>query len=266
MAPWSPYELAVRRAKNWKETVKSLWRTQLTILILGIVGICTLLLAFIVGINLESLGITIFMSFIGYALFFVVYIFQWIFAVKVKNWASVAPEADQRNIERVGTTLIIALVLGIVEGFASAIGQFAPDLGSIIEIIASIATLIVLVIQIVAFAKLGGSSTLPALAKKGANSMLIYYIVFIASVVVGVIPVVYGIMTMYSTIQSELIFRGPVFGDTMLILGMSVIFIGVLTSMFFYYRAWWLISKSELEVLPEESAETCNTIPQQGNW
>lgn len=256
MAPLSPYELSVRRAKNWKESVKSLWRTQLTILILGIVGICTLLLAFIVGINLESLAITMFMSFIGYALFFVVYIFQWIFAVKVKNWATFAPAADQDNIERVGTTMIIALVLGIVEGFASAIGQFAPDLDSIIQIIASIATLIVLVIQIVAFAKLSGSSTLPALAKKGVNSMLIYYIVCIASVVVGVIPVVYGIMTMYS----ESIFGGPVLGDTMFILGMSVIFIGVLTSMFFYYRAWWLISKSELEVLPEDATQSVDPI------
>lgn len=263
MAPLSPYELAVRRAKNWKETVKSLWRTQLTMLILSIAGICLWLLALVIGVVTESMYIAIFIFFSGFVVFFVAYIFQWIFAVKVNNWASVAPKEDQRNISRVGTTLIIALVFAIVNSIASTISEYALEVGLIIQAIASIVMLVAFVVQVVAFARMSGSSTLPALAKKGAKSMVMYYIVSIASVIVGIVPIVYGIATVYSqTFYGDVV----LFNDTMFLLGMFILVVGSLVSIFFYYRAWWLISKSELEVLPEESAETCNTIPQQGNW
>ena len=40
------------------------------------------------------------------------------------------------------------------------------------------------------------------------------------------------------------------------ILGFVVILVGTIIKMLLYYRGWWLVSKSELEVLPEPAEET----------
>lgn len=42
-----------------------------------------------------------------------------------------------------------------------------------------------------------------------------------------------------------------VIGIIVIILGYIILFVGAVTAMIFYYRGWWLIGKSELEVAPE---------------
>lgn len=212
--------------------------------------------AIIVGLIAESHGVGLFMYFMGFALFFVVYVYQWIFAVKVKNWAEDAPNEDRPNINRLGTTMIVTLVVGVINSIATTISEYAVEVGGIIQAIASVVSLVVLVMQVVVFAKMSCSSTLPALAKKGAKSMIIFYIVNVASVIIGIVPLVYGIFAVYTGFHCDEI----VFGDTMFIIGLSIIIVGFLVSMFFYYRTWWLISKSELEVLPDDNQATLSPI------
>jgi hypothetical protein len=101
---------------------------------------------------------------------------------------------------------------------------------------------------------LSKSTTLPEEAKRGAKSIIIHHIVIFASLIVGLPLLLIGV---YSSNTNELL------GGIFALISLSVLGIGGITSMVFNYRGWWLISKSELPVIQEETRlehDTENTL------
>lgn len=264
MAPLSPYELAVRRAKNWKETVKSLWRTQLTILITVLSFIAAYILSIVLAVVLESPAILFFFGILALVAAIAIYVLNWRFYGNVKDWSEYAVErSDAKGIKLYAISLLINLIAGVVAIViqflttpftASTVSVdtliFMSRILGVVGLLIIVSSLTALILQGVGLVKLSLSKTLPFKAVQGAKSLLIAYII---NIVYAFIIIGFVLLEVYSKSFSEDI---PVI----------VLLVGVLATAIFYYRGWWLISKSELEVLPEESAETCNTMPQQGNW
>lgn len=264
MAPLSPYELAVRRAKNWKESVKSLWRTQLAILITALSLIAAYIFFVILAIALDSAAILFVIGILAFVVAIAIYYLNWRFYGNVKDWSESAVErSDAKGIKLYAISLLINLIAGVVAVVMQIITTpfttatvsvdtliLAYRILGIVGLLMVISSLTALILQGVGLVKLSLSKTLPFKAVQGAKSLLISYIINIvyAFIIIGVV-----LLEVYSKLFSEDI-------------AAIVLLVGVLATAIFYYRGWWLISKSELEVLPEESAETCNTIPQQGNW
>lgn len=244
----TPYELSVRRAKNWKESAKKIWKTQLIILILTVVAVAIGVGAAVIGAVTDSMVILGFGACIAALIFIVVYVFQWIFTNRVRDLSYDAPKEDQKHIEHLATALVLGLVAGLVSGVASALAEYAEIVGMIIQCIGSIVALVALVMQIIAFVKLSCSKTLPVLAKKGAKSMIIYYIVYFVTMVISIITLVMGFVIAD-------IGEISVIGVILAVVGGFIMMVGCVVAVFMYYRAWWLISKSELDVLPESEPE-----------
>ena len=268
MAAMTPYELLVLRAKRYKETVKSMWKAQLTILILSICAYVLLLLSGLAAIIYEFEGI-LFLGLIPiFIIALVAYVFQWIFCNRVGDWVYYAPQEDQKQVGRIHKSLLTILITGIVSGVISGITDaFTPYLNlsleeaqtfvlvtGLISLIIAAINLIAIIMQIVGLVKLSKSTTLPEKAKRGAKSIIIYYIVIFALLIVGLLLLLIGA---HCSTTNELL------GGIFALISLSILGIGGIASMVFYYRGWWLISKSELPVIQEETRlehDTENTL------
>ncbi len=268
MAAMTPYELSVLRAKRYKETVKSMWKAQLTILILSICS-CVLLLLSVLAALIYGLEGIIYLGLIPiFIMALVAYVFQWIFCNRVGDWAYYAPQEDQKQVSRIHKSLLTILITGIVSGVISSITDaFTPYLNLsleealtfslvivLISLIIFAIDLIAIIMQIVGFVKLSKSTTLPEKAKRGARSIILNYIVALASLIVGLPLLLIGV---YGSTNNELL------GGIFAIISLSVLGIGGIVSMVFNYRGWWFISKSELPVIQEETRlehDTENTL------
>jgi hypothetical protein len=179
----------------------------------------------------------------------------------------------------------------------------------------SMAIFVVEIVKFVMYIKLRTADAMPAVAKQGATSIMISYIVNIACTIVGVIFVVSAAVTSfvvedidsayafidddyydddyveyyddvldYDDVEEMTLLSGIVDGDIMsmsdeefdglidsftdsvavvvlLLIGFVISLGGVIARVVLYYRGWWLISKSELPVLPEPvESEECSAI------
>ena len=218
------------------------------------------------------------------------YVFMWIFFFDVKKWQAAAPESLQSAIKLLKLGLLITLIGSVASGLLSSIASLNLGmLSDIIGSLADAAAFAGIIIEFIAIIRLRKAAAMPEIAQKGANSIFIGYLVSFISAAVGAILLIIAItaamisalevdqtvneettevvenshifmsgigediagedMEDFSEMESALKASKGAFG--LLIFALIISVIGSLVSMYYTYRGWWLIGKSELPVLPE---------------
>ena len=321
----TPYNQSVEAAQMWKSSVERLWKTQRSVLIFGAIGTILLVIAMILlfcGFALASDGsqwsvamITIFVLFAiaGFGFSIVAYVKQWVFYFDLKRWGESSPMPIAESVRVLAICTLVSLILTIISPVFQNVSIVV--IFGIISSFVSMAIFVVEIVKFVMYIKLRTADAMPAVAKQGATSIMISYIVNIACTIVGVIFVVSAAVTSfvvedidsgyafidddyydddyveyyddvldYDDVEEMTLLSGIVDGDIMsmsdeefdglidsftdsvavvvlLLIGLVISLGGVIARVVLYYRGWWLISKSELPVLPESvESEECSAI------
>ena len=250
--------MSVRRARRWKNAVTDMWKTQLTILITVLSLIVAYIFFMILAFALDSPVIPFVIGIAAFVAVIAIYVLNWRFYGNVKDWSEYAVErSDAKGIKLYAMSLLINLIAGVVAFVMQILTTplttstisvdtliFISRIIGVVGLLMVISSLIAVILQGVGLVKLSLSKTLPFQAAKGAKSLLISYVINIiyAFITIGVV-----LLEMYS----------KSFSDDIVVI---VLLVGALATAIFYYRGWWLISKSELEVLPEDATQSVDPI------
>ena len=113
----------------------------------------------------------------------------------------------------------------------------------IIQIILSITAIVAIILQVFALFKLNRSKTLPYQAKRGAKSLLLYNAILSGALVVNLgLTMGIKILLFCTDLLTEYMYVYTIAS----IIGQVILIAGAIVSLVFFYRGWWLISKSSL--------------------
>lgn len=288
----APNNYSTKDASNWKEAVESIWRKQKTILILTLVSLIPV--GAIYGIffgmvnnpmfhyEIEGSLYRYFMTFIFIALghLIVIYAMNWVLYASLRRWFNIAPESLKKSIKLISIGLMIVLI-------SSVVSSLITDL----ETAANLAVFAGVIVQFVGIVQLRNAEGMPEVGRKGASKIMWGYIIswVISFVAVGIF--VSGMSSFmldhtndydydddyvsssvfnsydddyYDDYDEELSYEEEMMIMNFInsneffnisLITLIVALIGWSISIYFTYRGWWLISKSELPVLSEPTEE-----------
>ena len=254
-------EFSADRIENYKKSVKKMWRIQLASLVVAIPSTALLLATSIIAEFISLPRIFIIGFIIAGLLFCGCYGLQFAFYKQTRKWAEYAPVEDKSYIGKFANSLITLFTISAISilfTLFSSVVYFAlyyiatstyitfievTTIGNIIiQMILSITAIVAIILQVFTLFKLNSSKTLPYQAKRGTKSLLLY------NAISGALIVNFGI-TMGSKI---LLFCTDLLTEYMYvytiasIIGQVILIAGAIVSLVFFYRGWWLISKSSL--------------------
>ena len=284
----TPYQQSIEAAKSWKEAVEKMWQTQRSILKVSLIGLGLMIIAFALlftGMMISSIDdlatlclIFFFLFVVASCVFYIIaYVKQWTFFFDLKRWKNASPAALVGNIRILSictlVTLIGAAASGVISGFTSI-----PYIG----IIASVFSCIISTLEA------------PAKVQEGAKSIFLSYIVNYATAIIAAMFLGIALTTViFNAIDNDYdyynesyayydydddfddaledIFLSGMMEENLedayddltdstlaaiaFIIAFITLFCGAIARLVLYYRGWWLISKSELPVLPEPIEE-----------
>ena len=213
----TPYQQSIEAAKSWKEAVGAMWKRQRIMLYMGIA--CLILL--VIGLTMLFAGIeqikdlsnpaspllisSILVLLLMLAPAMVSVVMMWIFYFDVRRWHNAAPESLKKSIKLLSLGLLITLIAaaasGVVSGFTTIpyIGGAAELFNSLIEAAAFAGV----IIEFIAIIRLRRADDMPEMAKRGANSIFINYIITFITTAVSIIIIMFaGISLIFNTVEN----------------------------------------------------------------
>lgn len=260
-------EFSADRIENYKKSVKKMWRIQLASLVAAILSAAVLLTTGVITQFINIYLISIIGFIIAGFLFCGCYGLQFAFYKQTKKWAEYAPVEDKPYIGKLAKSLITLFTISVI-GFLFtlistvllfALGDYVAincDTSTyatffeittictlIIQMILSITAFVAIILQVFALFKLNRSKTLPYQAKRGAKSLLLYNAILSGALIVNLS------LTMGSRIFllcTDLLTEYAYIYSIASVIGRVILIAGAIVSLVFFYRGWWLISKSSL--------------------
>ena len=206
----TPYQQSIEAAKNWKEAVGAMWKRQRIMLYLGIACLALLFVGMAllfsglssiedapsVGTPLLIFGIVVLLIMLAPAIISVV--MMWIFYFDVRKWQNAAPESLKKSIKLFSLGLLITLIAaaasGVIGGFTTV-----PFIGGAAEVLSSLiegAGFAGMILEFIAIIRLRRADDMPELAKQGAQSLFINYIISFVATAVGSIIMVFAFISL----------------------------------------------------------------------
>lgn len=206
----TPYQQSIEAAKSWKEAVGAMWKRQRIMLYLGIACLALLFVGMAllfsglgsiedapsVGTPLLIFGIVVLLIMLAPAIISVVML--WIFYFDVRKWQNAAPESLQKSIKLFSLGLLITLIAsaasGVIGGFTTV-----PFIGGATEMLSSLiegAGFAGMILEFIAIIRLRRADDMPELAKQGAQSLFINYIISFVATAVGSIIMVFAFISL----------------------------------------------------------------------
>lgn len=206
----TPYQQSIEAAKNWKEAVGAMWKRQRIMLYLGIACLALLFVGMAllfsglssiedapsVGTPLLIFGIVVLLIMLAPAIISVV--MMWLFYFDVRKWHNAAPESLKKSIKLFSLGLLITLIAaaasGVIGGFTTV-----PFIGGAAEVLSSLiegAGFAGMILEFIAIIRLRRADDMPELAKQGAQSLFINYIISFVATAVGSIIMVFAFISL----------------------------------------------------------------------
>lgn len=255
-------EFSADRIENYKKSVKKMWRIQLASLVVAIPSTALLLATSIIAEFISLPRIFIIGFIIAGLLFCGCYGLQFAFYKQTRKWAEYAPVEDKSYIGKFANSLITLFTISAISilfTLFSSVVYFAlyyiatstyitfievTTIGNIIiQIILSITAIVAIILQVFALFKLNRSKTLPYQAKRGTKSLLLYNAILSGALVVNLgLTMGIKILLFCTDLLTEYMYVYTIAS----IIGQVILIAGAIVSLVFFYRGWWLISKSSL--------------------
>lgn len=260
-------EFSADRIENYKKSVKKMWKIQLASLVAAILSAAVLLTTGVITQFINIYLISILGFIIAGFLFCGCYGLQYAFYKQAKKWGEYAPVEDKPYIDKFAKSLIALFTISIISFLFTlfstvllfALGNYGAinwDASTyktffevttictlIIQIILSITAIVAIILQLFALFKLNRSKTLPYQAKRGTKSLLLYNAILSGALVVNLgLTMGIKILLFCTDLLTEYMYVYTIAS----IIGQVILIAGAIVSLVFFYRGWWLISKSSL--------------------